>query len=186
MELTMAVLIVSYQGYVTLNQTPYKSRESPKKKNAKQETIFVKNHLSFWMVVSLNCFSPDMDTKRPIMVRSPVVKTTPVQFPWVTNVEFKARLWVSSALLDVEARTPGIISPSPVRSDRSKRRSDEACTTLKSAGTQSPLLRATISPTTISAAGMSCCWPSLITYASSAISVLMDRMTLLAFQSTNA
>ena len=81
-----------------------------KSDRAKVEMTLVKNQISFWMVVSLNFVSPDMRTKRPMTVRSPVANTTPRQVPCVTNVEVRAKLRVSRALSEVASRDPGIIS----------------------------------------------------------------------------
>ena len=65
---------------------------------------------NFWMVVIgiLNLVSPDIATIHPMIVLSPVAKTTPVQVPWITNVNERARLWVSSAFCEVRSIVPGI------------------------------------------------------------------------------
>lgn len=39
---------------------------------------------------------------------SPMANTTPVHAPWMTKVEVRARLRVSSALSDVGSTVPGI------------------------------------------------------------------------------
>ena len=77
MEFTMAEDGVSNPGYVVRSHTPYRSSDREKKKRARHEMIFVKNQTSFWMVVSLNFVSPDILTRRPITVLSPVANTTP-------------------------------------------------------------------------------------------------------------
>lgn len=74
------------------------------------EMTLVKNQISLWMVVNLNFVSPDMRTRRPMTVRSPVANTTPRQLPCVTNVELSAKLRVSRAFSEVASRDPGIIS----------------------------------------------------------------------------
>jgi hypothetical protein len=81
--------------------------EIEKKESAMDEIILVKNHTSFWTVVSLNLSCPDIATMRPITVLSPIAKTTPVHVPWTTKVEVRARLRVSRALSDVNSTTPG-------------------------------------------------------------------------------
>ena len=75
---------------------------------------------------------------------------------------------------------------SPVRSERSKRRSEDACTRRMSAGTRSPMESTTRSPTTTSREGIVWCLLSRMTVASSAISVLMELMIREACQSTSA
>ena len=84
--------------------------EIQKSARATAEIIFVKNQTSLCTVVSLNLVSPNMATIRPMMVLSPVVKTTPVHFPWTTKVELNARLRVSIAFSEVDVTVPGIIS----------------------------------------------------------------------------
>jgi hypothetical protein len=106
----MAEDAVSYPGYDTRSQTPYRRIDKQKKKSARHEIILVKNHTSFWIVVSLNFVSPDILTRRPMIVLSPVANTTPWQVPCTTKVEVSARLRVSRALSDVASRDPGTIS----------------------------------------------------------------------------
>ena len=80
-ELMIAALAFSKPGKVFLNQAAHTIMEIQKRVRATAEIIFVKNQTSFCTVVSLNLVSPDMATIRPMMVLSPVAKTTPVHFP---------------------------------------------------------------------------------------------------------
>lgn len=198
----MASLASSKPGKLFLNQAAHTMMEMTKSPNARAEMIFVKNHTSRWTVVSLNFVSPDIATMRPMTVLSPIAKTMPVQVPWTTNVEVRARLRVSRALSDVASIEPGIMSLSerqhcttvvvrktylsPVRSERSKRTSLETSTSLTSAGTRSPMRKETKSPTTTSVALILWPFPSRITVASSAIRDLIDFMIRDACQSTKA
>jgi hypothetical protein len=65
------------------------------------DATYAKVKTYFWMVVILNFVSPDIATIRPMMVLSPVAKTTPVQVPWITKVDESARLRVSRAFCEV-------------------------------------------------------------------------------------
>ena len=109
MELIIATLAVSNPGKCFLIKAAHTIMEIQKNPRARAEIIFVKNQTSFCTVVSLNFVSPDMLTIRPMMVLSPVAKTTPVHFPWTTMVELRARLRVSIGLFEVESTVPGII-----------------------------------------------------------------------------
>ena len=109
-ELMIATLASSNPGKAFLNQAAHTIMEIQKSPSATPEIIFVKNQTSFCTVVSLNLVSPDMATIRPMIVLSPVAKTTPVHFPWTTKVELRARLRVSIALSEVDMTVPGIIS----------------------------------------------------------------------------
>ena len=109
-ELMIASLAFSKSGNAFLNQAAHKMMEIQKNPRATAEIIFVKNQTSFCKVVSLNFVSPDMATIRPMIVLSPVAKTTPVHFPCTTKVELRARLRVSIALSEVDKTVPGIIS----------------------------------------------------------------------------
>jgi hypothetical protein len=172
-ELMMAPLAFSKPGKLVLSHTPHTSMAMPKNDKARAEMILVKNQTSFWTVVNLNFLSPDMATMRPITDLSPMANTTPVQEPWTTNVDVNAMLRVSRALSEVASTTPGIMALrceqnisrmdytlsdsahlSPVRSDRSNLRSVDTSTSLRSAGTRSPMERETRSPTTTFAAGI--------------------------------
>ena len=108
-ELMIAALALKYPGKWILIKAAHTIMEIQKNPKARAEMIFVKNQTSFCTVVSLNFVSPDMLTIRPMMVLSPVAKTTPVHFPWTTMVELRARLRVSIAFSEVESTVPGII-----------------------------------------------------------------------------
>ena len=108
-EVIIAFLADSNPGKVFLDQVAHTIMEIQKNPRATAEMIFVKNHTSFCTVVSLNLVSPDMVTIRPMIVLSPVAKTTPVHFPCTTMVELRARLRVSIALSEVDLTVPGII-----------------------------------------------------------------------------
>ena len=108
-DLIIAPVAVSNPGKELLNQTAHTIMEIQKNTRARAEIIFVKNQTSFCTVVSLNSVSPDIATIRPIMVLSPVAKTTPLHFPWTTKVELRARLRVSIALSEVHKTVPGVI-----------------------------------------------------------------------------
>ena len=99
--------------------------------------------------------------------------------PWLSAVASRELGTMSLCKCRVSARNKNRIHThlSPVSSDLSNRRS---------AGTQSPVERTTILLMTISLVGMSCCFPSRMTAASSAMRDLMDFMILLVFQSTSA
>ena len=152
----IAPLAFSKPGKAFLNQATHTIMEIQKSARATAEIIFVKNQTSLCTVVNLNLVSPDMATIRPMMVLSPVAKTTPVHFPWTTKVELNARLRVSIAFSEVDVTVPGIISLvedekknlkkygaitnlSPVRRERSKRKSGDASMMRISAGTRFPL-----------------------------------------------
>ena len=108
-ELMIAPLAVSNPGNVFLNQAPHTIMEIQKSPRATAEIIMVKNQISLCIVVSLNFVPRDMATMRPMMVLSPVAKTTPMHFPWTTKVELRARLRVSIGLSEVDKTVPGII-----------------------------------------------------------------------------
>ena len=109
-ELIIAPVAFSKPGKAFLNQAAHTIMEIQKKHKAEAEIIFVKNQTSLCTVVSLNLVSPDMAIIRPMMVLSPVAKTTPVHFPWTTKVEVRARFRVSIALSEVDNTVPGVIS----------------------------------------------------------------------------
>ena len=109
-EWMIATLAFSKPGKAFLNQAAHTIMEIQKSPRATAEIILVKNQTSLCTVVSLNLVSPDMATIRPMMVLSPMAKTTPVQFPWTTKVELRARLRVSIALSEVDVTVPGIVS----------------------------------------------------------------------------
>ena len=109
-ELIIASLAFSKPGKAFFNQAAHTIMEIQKNTRATAEIIFVKNQTSLCTVVSLNLVSPDIATIRPIMVLSPVAKTTPVHFPWTTKVEVRARFRVSIGLSEVDIIVPGVIS----------------------------------------------------------------------------
>ena len=119
-ELMIAPLAFSKPGKAFFNQATHTIMEIQKSNRATAEIIFVKNQTSLCTVVSLNLVSPDMATIRPMMVLSPVAKTTPVHFPWMTKVELSARLRVSITLSEVDITVPGIISLSKMRKNKIK------------------------------------------------------------------
>ena len=108
-ELMIAPPTVSNPGKAFLSQAAHTIKEIQKSPRATAEIIFVKYHTSFCTVVSLNFVSRDMATIRPMIVLSPVAKTTPLHFPWTTKVELRARLRVSIALSEVDKTVPGVI-----------------------------------------------------------------------------
>ena len=108
-ELMIAPLAVSNPGKDFFNQAAHIIMEIQKSPRATAEIILVKNQTSLCTVVSLNFVSRDIATIRPMMVLSPVAKTTPMHFPLTTKVELRARLRVSIAFSEVDKTVPGVI-----------------------------------------------------------------------------
>jgi hypothetical protein len=72
----IAPLAVSKPWKALLNEAAHTVTEIQKRPRATAEIILVKNQTSFCTVVSLNLVSPDMARIRPMMVLSPVAKTS--------------------------------------------------------------------------------------------------------------
>jgi len=85
-------------GYY-FGEEPYLSDE---RKTSLRHLVGLSGGTYFWIVVILNLVSPDMETMRPMTDLSPVAKTTPVQVPWTTKVDARARLRVSRAFCEVQ------------------------------------------------------------------------------------
>mmetsp|Transcript_5834 Transcript_5834/g.10319 ORF Transcript_5834/g.10319 Transcript_5834/m.10319 type:complete len:265 (-) Transcript_5834:373-1167(-) len=128
------------------------------------EIAITKWWISIWRVVT----SPPDDAARPAIrpntVRSPVMTTTPVAVPSTARVPKKAKFFVSRGLSSVQSTLRACGSDSPVREELSTF-SFETLIMRKSAGTLSPSLISTTSPTTKSAAGTCNCLPSRCTSA---------------------
>jgi hypothetical protein len=108
-ELMTTPLVVSNPGKDFFNQVSHMIMEIQKSPRATAEITLVKNQTSLCMVVSLNFASRDIATIQPMMVLSPVAKTTPMHFPLTTKVDLRARLRVSNAFSEVDKTVPGVI-----------------------------------------------------------------------------
>mmetsp|Transcript_91268 Transcript_91268/g.295213 ORF Transcript_91268/g.295213 Transcript_91268/m.295213 type:complete len:281 (-) Transcript_91268:629-1471(-) len=130
--------------------------------------MMTKRLISWWSVDGSELCEPAMRAMSPKTVLFPVAITTPTPVPSTALHPKNARFFVSRKLLSEHCRQHFTGSLSPFSVDLSTLRSlTEISRT--SAGTLSPPLIVTMSPTTRSDTGTDTCWPPRLTIASRGI-----------------